>query len=163
MSSCWALLLVICLAAGFQSCEKDDGGDDNNNNNNNTAKNEFVVTVQENLTTPFEWKPETVLVDQTSEGLAFEGKDADGKTITFVIKTDKTGTYVLNAASTNVSAFYKNANGDFYIGTNGTFIISEWDMTNKIVSGTFEFTGAINFSNNTAQLTKGSFDKMKYE
>lgn len=84
------------------------------------------------------------------------GQQGD-KTIEITVPDNmSSGSFPLNS----INALYVSGS-DSYIATEGTCTITQKDMTNKVIAGTFNFKGQPLFGTGTVTITNGSF-KIKW-
>lgn len=87
----------------------------------------------------------------------------DGKGIELVIFGDTPGTYKLGLGQIQFSGAYGTiATNDVYAAISGTVVLTKVDITNKTISGTFEFSATKNLTE-TKTITNGTFNDLSYQ
>ncbi|RYE20165.1 MAG: hypothetical protein EOP45_11510 [Sphingobacteriaceae bacterium] len=104
--------------------------------------------------------------DRNFFGVGGQNRDQN-ITISIIIKSLKsTGTYELTSQNLNYTEIYSSNDHITYstsMKNKGRVIINKLDLTNHIISGTFEFTGEDeNNPTNTIKVTDGWFDVKYY-
>ncbi len=99
--------------------------------------------------------------------IVINGVSADGKIIEINISPNiGTENLVINKDFTiPITSFYKKqitiTTDDIYFATTGTVRLTSFDITNKMVSGTFNFS-AISINFGTATIASGTFTNVSY-
>ncbi|MDP2687276.1 MAG: DUF6252 family protein [Aequorivita sp.] len=148
-----AFLTIIVIG-----CSKDD---DSKKDNNNAADGEFIAKIDGN-----EFKASTQVVATFYAGTfnITAIQPSTGETISITVSYAQEGIFELSSNTLN-SAFYKINDQLLYNSHwgSGHIKITELDVVNKTVSGTFSFTATRNiFTNNgliteTVVITEGAF------
>jgi hypothetical protein len=153
MKKTWFLILMISLIFFSGSCKKDSNG--------NTIY-KMSATIDGKQWTAL--LPGGVL---SAGYFVITGTSLTGETIIITAKGEVTGTYELSVLPPKAECLgtYKatltSSSADTYASTSGKIVITKVDKTNKLVSGTFEFTLA-NTALTTKQITIGTFNDVTF-
>ena len=146
-------LLVILLVLSAVSCKKDDS----------TPSNEMSCLINGKS-----WNSSIRVSVLQSGVLTVTGTSLLGEIVALTVKGETTGTYTLSLspASAQCGATYKAsavpATTDIYASVSGKVVITKFDKTSKIISGTFEFTLA-NSALTPMNITQGQFNNISYQ
>ena len=126
---------------------------------------ELVIPYYENsLASSYDYNPHAVY-DRIEDRLRITGYGQNYQFFEFTVNLPENG---LSAPIDKVRYFPPNSNGDYYYGGEniGNIILTRFDLTQRIVSGTFNFTGykhdanteELIDSNDFVMVTLGRFD-----
>ena len=147
------VILMICMVLLTGSCKKDSNGN----------------TIYK-MSASIDGKQWTALLPggvHSSGYLVITGTSITGETMIITAKGDNTGTYELSVLPPKADCLgtYKAtlsaSAADTYASTSGKIVLTKFDKTNNLVSGTFEFTLA-NTALATKQITLGTFNDVTF-
>lgn len=96
------------------------------------------------------------------------GTSLSGQSLVITINGTDAGTYTLSALppKTQCGAVYKEtataSTADAFYSVSGTVVITNLDLTNKILSGTFNFEMIKDLSGTTISITNGKINDIKF-
>jgi hypothetical protein len=115
-----------------------------------------------------QWTSITRVAQNFSTYVVIVGTDLSGKTITITVNATAEGTYQLSLTppATQCGAVYKTtptaSTTDAYISSSGNVVLTKFDKTNKLISGTFDFVLRHDLSGNTVTIANGKFTDLKF-
>lgn len=138
------LILVVLLTTTLFSCKKDE----NNNSQTPTPKDtsEYFRCKINNI----DYIDDSRFADFTSNSTRVISQN-DNELIRLNIGGEATGTYTINTTNTNNGIIYVDVSGVQYNAISGNIIVTEYNKTDKIISGTF--SGVLKKSTDNAQIT----------
>lgn len=150
------ILLVFVLIASVainSSCKKDSNG--------NVVIPSMSAKI--NLT---DWSALIRTATITGNTLSVNGSSLGGEIIQLTVTPDNNASLAVNVTySISVSSFYKKSLSasidDTYFAVTGSVKLTQLDMTNKLISGTFNFN-ATSTSFGVAAITNGEFTNISF-
>lgn len=150
------LLVIVAISVAFftTSCETDSNG-------NPVYKMNATIDGQQ-------WTAPLPMAVLSNGVLVVTGSSLTGEIIALTINGDvaKSYTQSLLPVKMECGASYKASlaatTADAFISTMGIVTLTKVDATNKLVSGTFEFTLANTTAVTLKQITKGTFNDVTY-
>ncbi len=150
------LLVIVAISVAFftTSCEKDSNG-------NPVYKMNATIDGKQ-------WSAPMPIGVLSNGVFIVTGSSLTGETVAITVKGDvaKTYTQSLLPVKMECGASYKASltatTTDAFISTMGTVTLTKVDATNKLVSGTFEFTFANTTATSLKKITQGTFNDVTY-
>ncbi|MEL6923277.1 MAG: DUF6252 family protein [Bacteroidota bacterium] len=165
-----SISFMLLLALLFGACKKEEI------NPNDPQQEEEIIEEEEEKTNVMtakvdgaDWEASRVLVTMKDGVINITGVSEDDREITITVQSDAEGEYELNLVSSHVALYtpVKNSNdifssnGDSSAG--GQVIFKTIDMSDKHLSGTFDFKGVQPGETNSVDITEGVFTKVKIQ
>lgn len=151
------LLTVVLILVTFSQCKKDSEG------------NPIIPGITNSMTAKVNgvlWTSVVRTCTKSNNTVILTGTSADGKIIELHITPSGTETLTTNVNySLSLTSFYKTsintATDDIYFAVTGTAKLSELDLTNKLISGTFSFS-ASSTNLGLLSITDGEFTDISF-
>jgi len=153
MKKIFLTVAVICVVFLASSCKKDSNGNSANSMSASIGGTQWSALI-----------PAGVLSNGV---LVITGTSLTGQSIIVTVYGQTAGTYNLSVIPPKAECLgtYKATltatSEDTYVSTTGSVILTKVDLTNKLVSGTFEFTAA-NSTLVVKQITAGTFTDVTF-
>ncbi len=150
------LLLVFILIASttiISSCKKDSNG------------NVVIATMSAKINLA-DWSSIVRTATITGNTLSVNGSSLGGEIIQLTVTPDNNATLATNVTyNISITSFYKKSINasieDAYFAVSGTVKLTQLDLTNKLISGTFSFSASsTNFG--LAAITNGEFTNLSF-
>ncbi len=168
------VVLSALFLISFFSCQKElsyegGAGGGNNNGNGDTTAGDFRAKID-----GVQWEAAANMKNAlVLNGLIIiSGVSSDNKIITINLAEQTTGTYFLNQNTPDAASYTEitngatitystNQNGDTSL-SGGSVTITEIDMVNQTISGTFSFNGYDQNTSSKKVVTEGVFTKLPF-
>ncbi len=150
------ILLIFVLITSFttlNSCKKDSNGN-------------VVIPSMSAKINLADWSSLVRTATITGNTLSVNGSSLGGEIIQLTVTPDNNATLATNVSYTiSVTSFYKKSINasleDAYFALSGTVKLTQLDLTNKLISGTFNFSASsTNFG--LAAITNGEFTNISF-
>jgi hypothetical protein len=155
-------LLLFIGAFVMSSCKDNNNDDDDDNNPPPTVTADFKAKVDD---VQFEGKFISAKIDKNNNLIIYSYDDQDAEITLGMLNFDGEGTYELSPSSQNGATYDSDTSVTGYYTTfgengNGNIIITKWEDSDSLISGTFSFDAQYISSTSIVTVTDGVFNNL---